>query len=70
MDGSEYFFEGVLNGNITTERIGTKGFGYDAIFMPLGLNQTLAQLDITTKSNISHRGIAITQLIAFLSAKT
>jgi XTP/dITP diphosphohydrolase len=70
MDGSEYFFEGVLKGNITTERIGTKGFGYDAIFMPLGLNQTLAQLDITTKSNISHRGIAITQLIAFLSAKT
>jgi XTP/dITP diphosphohydrolase len=70
MDGSEYFFEGVLKGNITTERIGTKGFGYDSIFTPLGLNQTLAQLDITTKSNISHRGIAIRQLIAFLSAKT
>ncbi len=36
LDGAEYQFEGVAEGEILTERSGGKGFGYDPIFKPTG----------------------------------
>ncbi len=66
LDGKEYFFEGLIEGEIVTERRGTGGFGYDAIFVPEGLNDTFAELPHLIKNAISHRSIAIQKLLYFL----
>ncbi len=62
-----YAFEGELKGTIINEKIGTNGFGYDPIFMPEGYDITLAQMDIFTKNQISHRGKAFKKMAAFLN---
>ncbi|TWR30426.1 non-canonical purine NTP diphosphatase [Mucilaginibacter pallidiroseus] len=66
-DNHEHFFEGVVEGNIRTERSGNEGFGYDPIFEPLGYDVTFAQMSMEQKNSISHRGRAVDQLIAFLN---
>ena len=68
LNGKEYLFEGTVNGVITTSQSGAKGFGYDPIFSPNGFNTTFAEMDATTKNEISHRGLAIKKLVAFLKA--
>ena len=60
-------FEGVVEGAITKEKKGAEGFGYDPIFIPIGYDQTFAQLPIEIKNEISHRGKALQKLIAYLS---
>ena len=67
LDGEIHYFEGRVDGEIITEKRGTKGFGYDPIFIPNGYNETFAELSIEEKNNISHRGRAVEKLIAFLS---
>lgn len=64
-----YFFEGVVNGQITLEPIGENGFGYDPVFIPEGYNQTFAQMDFETKNKISHRALAVNKLIGFLETQ-
>jgi len=66
LDGKEYFFEGKVNGVITTNKKGIDGFGYDPIFLPDGYDQTFAEMDIDLKNKISHRGLAVKKLIKFL----
>lgn len=63
----EYYFEGVCSGVITTQYMGEKGFGYDPIFQPDGYAKSFAQMDMATKNKISHRGLAVNKLIAFLN---
>ncbi|TYA94755.1 non-canonical purine NTP diphosphatase [Seonamhaeicola marinus] len=60
-------FTGICQGVITKSKQGDKGFGYDPIFKPNGYNETFAQMDLSLKNKIGHRGKAITQLIDFLS---
>jgi XTP/dITP diphosphohydrolase len=67
-EGNEYFFEGIVNGNLLTERQGKEGFGYDPIFVPIGYDNTFAEMDMTVKNSISHRGIATEKLVAFLKS--
>lgn len=69
-NGEEYFFEGSVPGTIRTERCGTAGFGYDPIFQPDGYDITFAEMSMEEKNNISHRGRAVDQLIAFLNTQT
>ncbi len=64
-----YFFEGKINGTISKKRIGGDGFGYDPIFIPEGYEKTFAELTITEKNSISHRGIAVNKLVSFLNEK-
>jgi len=64
---NQMLFTGIAAGNITTEKIGTNGFGYDPIFQPNNYSTTFAEISLEEKAKISHRGKAITQLIAFLS---
>lgn len=64
--GEQHLFTGRINGQIIEERIGTNGFGYDPIFVADGYQKTFAELTLEEKSNISHRGIAVKQLIEFL----
>ena len=66
LNNQEYLFEGIVNGNIRTKRIGSTGFGYDPIFEPEGYAITFAEMDLAEKNKISHRGIAIQKLIDFL----
>jgi len=68
--GVEHLFEGVVNGTITTSFSGTEGFGYDPIFMPDGENRTFAEMPLTEKNKISHRGRAVEKLVSFLQAKS
>ena len=66
LDGNQYFFEGVCKGNISYEKTGNHGFGYDPIFIPEGFDKSFAQMTENKKNNISHRGIAIRKLVDFL----
>lgn len=69
-DGSHYLFEGVINGELRTEAVGTAGFGYDPIFQPNGYTETFAQMLMEKKNEISHRAIAMRKLIAFLKTNS
>ena len=66
LNGKQQLFTGIAKGEITLNKTGNHGFGYDPIFQPEGFSQTFAQLSLEEKSQISHRGKAIRQLIAFL----
>lgn len=65
-EGETHFFEGIIRGHITRERSGQQGFGYDPIFMPDGFDRTFAEMTDEEKNSISHRGIAVRKLVAFL----
>lgn len=58
-------FTGICKGEITHQKQGNKGFGYDPIFKPLGYNQTFAEMSLDEKNRIGHRGKAIRQLVNF-----
>jgi XTP/dITP diphosphohydrolase len=55
----EYLFEGVIQGNITADKLGNGGFGYDPIFIPQGFDQTFAELSSEIKNQVSHRANAV-----------
>jgi XTP/dITP diphosphohydrolase len=60
-------FLGICEGTITKSPRGEKGFGYDPIFQPNGYKDTFAQMSLTLKSEIGHRGKAMRALIEYLS---
>lgn len=51
--------EGSYEGRISTEPIGTNGFGYDPVFFSLELQKTSAQMTLEEKNSVSHRGAAL-----------
>jgi len=63
LNGKQNLFTGIINGKIIKEKIGTNGFGYDPIFVAEEYDKTFAELTMEEKSTISHRGIAVKQLI-------
>ena len=65
LKGKQNLFSGIIHGKIIEEKIGTNGFGYDPIFVADGYNKTFAELSMEEKSTISHRGIAVKQLIEY-----
>ena len=62
-EGEEFLFEGILEGTIPTNARGQAGFGYDNVFVPQGETQTLAELGLAKKNQISHRAKAINKMI-------
>lgn len=60
--GPALVFEGRCEGLITTEPLGTRGFGYDPVFYYPPLNKTFAQLSTKEKNQVSHRGQALREL--------
>lgn len=67
LDGKEHFFQGSVEGKISTEKSGTAGFGYDPIFQPAGYDRTFSEMTAEEKNNISHRAIAIQKMVHFLT---
>jgi len=70
-DGHELVAEGVVEGTIAQEPMGSGGFGYDPVFVPVeGDGRSFAELAEESgwaKHRLSHRGRAFGQLAALLS---
>lgn len=60
-DGEETstFFDGEIHGEISQEKRGDKGFGYDPIFIPEHHTSTFAMMPDEVKASMSHRGRAM-----------
>jgi XTP/dITP diphosphohydrolase len=57
---------GAWEGSIGTAPAGEGGFGYDPLFIPAGLQCTAAQMPAAGKNAVSHRGVALAQLVHLL----
>lgn len=58
-DGEIYLTEGECKGEIIPVERGENGFGYDAIFLLEGTGLTMAELDLASKNQVSHRARAV-----------
>ena len=67
LNDHELLFTGICSGIITTSRRGNQGFGYDAVFQPTGFDRTFAEMAMREKSDLSHRGKAMAELLDYLS---
>ena len=63
-DGHCELFQGEIEGEIIHEKRGTRGFGYDPIFRPIGYDITFGEMDPAEKHEISHRAESFRQLMA------
>lgn len=66
VDGRDFVFKGVFEGEISEISRGKNGFGYDPIFFVKEYGMTSAELDPKVKNMISHRGKAMKKLIEHL----
>ena len=66
-DPTPYIAHGIWHGIIAKEEKGEFGFGYDSLFIVPDLRCRAAELDVETKQNYSHRGIALRKLTKYLS---
>ena len=67
IEAQPVFFEGVIRGEIITEKRGSSGFGYDPVFVPEGHSKTFAEMTLEEKNQLSHRAIAVKKLAEYLS---
>ncbi len=70
LNGKQYVFEGICKGEIMSAKQGAEGFGYDPIFKPENFDISFAQMSIEEKGRISHRGRAVSKLVAFFRDST
>lgn len=68
LDGIHHQFEGVCNGSISKKAMGTNGFGYDPVFVPVGSDQSFAEMTLDEKNEFSHRAMALKRMEAFLQS--
>ena len=63
------YFEGRVDGQILTERHSSgEGFGYDPVFQPDRFAVSFAEMPLDVKNQISHRGLAVAKLAAYLAS--
>lgn len=62
-DGHDEVFEGILPGQVVWPMRGVEGHGFDPIFQPDGFDRTLGELSAEEKNRISHRAMAVEQMI-------
>lgn len=60
------YFEGKIDGDIAAQPLGNSGFGYDPIFIPENYFVSFAQLSAEEKNTISHRALALKELVNYL----
>lgn len=63
-DGHDEVFEGVLPGRVVWPPRGAEGHGYDPIFMPDGHDLTLGEMSAEEKNRLSHRALAVAEMMA------
>jgi len=66
LNGETTLFSGEVEGEITKEYKGSKGFGYDPIFVPKGYSESYAEMGDELKNSMSHRYRATQKLVDFL----
>ncbi len=66
LNGQQNLFTGIIEGAITEIEKGVNGFGYDPIFQPNDYEITFAEMNQAEKSAISHRGLAVKQLLNYI----
>ena len=57
-------FEGRVGGELVWPPRGTRGFGYDPVFLPKGERKTFGEMDPGRKHAMSHRADAFRKLVA------
>lgn len=62
-DGRAQTFEGKVFGRLVWPPRGTRGFGYDPIFVPDGHDETFGEMDPAKKHAMSHRALAFAKLV-------
>ena len=67
-DGREVLAEGVVDGTIAESPRGSRGFGYDPVFVPSPGELTFAEMSLEAKGAVSHRGRALRELARLLAA--
>jgi len=67
-EGKEVVAEGSCTGRIGIKEVGKKGFGYDPLFILPQYGKTMAQLSLSEKNRISHRGKALKKLRKIICA--
>ncbi len=67
LNGKEFLFEGIVEGQIAFKKEGEQGFGYDPIFIPDGETRSFAQMTMAEKGTMSHRKRALEKLLNFLN---
>ena len=67
LNKSTFSFEGIVRGEIISEKRGENGFGYDPIFVPEGEIRTFAEMSLEEKNKHSHRARAFQKMIEFLN---
>jgi len=70
LNGETHLFSGEIDGEITEEYKGNKGFGYDPIFIPKGYNESYAEMGDELKNTMSHRFRAMEKLVGFLGEQS
>lgn len=68
-NGEKIEVQGICNGKISRKIEGERGFGYDPIFIPDGYDKTFSDIGQEEKNKISHRALAIKELIEKLKSK-
>ena len=62
-NGDTETFRGQVEGHLVFPPRGTKGFGYDPIFVARGMTETFAEIDPAAKQAMSHRAKAFEKLV-------
>jgi XTP/dITP diphosphohydrolase len=67
LNDKTHVFEGIVRGEMSIEKRGSDGFGYDPIFIPEGQSKTFAEMTLAEKNQQSHRARAFEKMIAFFT---
>ena len=64
-DGKNYSSTGIIKGKISSTKRGSKGFGYDPIFIPEGEDKTFGEMEPKVKMSMDHRSLAFSKMRNF-----
>ncbi len=60
------YFNGAVEGRLTSQAAGAGGFGYDPVFIPEGHDASFGELPLSVKNRLSHRARALSDLLIWL----
>jgi XTP/dITP diphosphohydrolase len=63
-DGEYAIYHGRVEGHLTWPPRGSKGFGYDPVFVPGGGSSTFGEIEWEEKQRVDHRADAFAKLVA------